>query len=71
MDWVEGYLPAQIGAGKYIAHITVGFATLADLEKIGAETFDALEIRPTSVAIYHLGNSGTARTQLKAWPLVG
>ena len=69
MDWVEGFVPAQIGAGKYIAHITVGFATLDDLKTIEAEPFDAFPVHPASLAVYHLGNSGTARTQLKAWPL--
>jgi hypothetical protein len=66
MDWVEGFVPAQIGAGKYIAHITVGFATLDDLKTIEAEPFDAFPVHPASLAVYHLGNSGTARTQLKA-----
>ncbi len=68
-DWVEGFAPAQIGPGKYIAHITVGFATLDDLETIEAEPFDPFPIRPTGLAVYHLGNSGTARTELKAWTL--
>ncbi|MFD3556983.1 hypothetical protein ACFWWA_33495 [Streptomyces goshikiensis] len=27
-DWVEGYVPAQIGPGRYTAHVTLGFATL-------------------------------------------
>src|SRR5271166_2452203 len=69
MDWVEGFVPAQIGAGKYIAHITVGFATLEDLKVIEAEPFDPFAVRPAGVAVYHLGDSGTARTQLRAWPL--
>jgi hypothetical protein len=67
-DWVEGYVPNQIGE-KYIAHITVGFATLDDLKIIEAEPFDAFSIHAASVAVYHLGNSGAARTQLKSWPL--
>ena len=66
-DWVDGYVPNQIGEGHYIAHITVGFATLDDLTKIEAEPFDTFPVRPTSIAVYHLGNSGTARTQLKTW----
>ena len=68
-DWVDGYVPAQIGEGHYIAHITVGFATLDDLKAIEAEPFDSFPVRPTSIAVYHLGNSGTARTELKAWAL--
>jgi hypothetical protein len=68
-DWVEGFVPNQIGAGNYIAHCTVGFATLDDLETIEAEPFDPFPVRPASVAVFHLGNNGTAHTQLKAWPL--
>jgi len=69
IDWVDGFVPTQIGAGNYIAHITVGFATLEDLNRIEAEPFDAFPVQPASVAVYHLGNSGAARSQLKAWPL--
>jgi len=69
LDWVDGFAPAQIGPGRYTAHITVGFATLDDLEAIEAEPFDAFTVHPAGVAVYHLGNSGAARTQLKAWPL--
>jgi hypothetical protein len=68
-DWVEGFVPAQIGAGHYIAHCTVGFATLDDLTTIEAEPFDPFPIHPIGVAVYHLGNNGTAHTELKAWPL--
>ncbi|MGZ6913657.1 MAG: hypothetical protein ACXVJS_19095 [Acidimicrobiia bacterium] len=68
-DWVDGFVPDQIGAGKYVAHITVGFATLDDLKTIEAEPFDAFPVHPTSLAVYHLGNNGTARTQLKEWVL--
>jgi hypothetical protein len=68
-DWVDRYVPSQIGEGRYIAHITVGFATLDDLTEIEAEPFDSFPVRPTSIAVYHLGNSGTARTELKNWAL--
>jgi hypothetical protein len=68
-DWVEGYVPAQIGAGHYIAHITVGFATLDDLKTIEAEPFGAFTVHPASVAVYQLGNSGAARKLLKSWPI--
>jgi hypothetical protein len=33
------------------------------------EPFDAFPVHPASVAIYHLGNNGAARTELKAWAL--
>jgi len=68
IDWVDGFVPTQIGAGNYVAHVTVGFATLEDLERIEAEPFDAFAVHPASVAIYQLGNSGAARSELMAWP---
>jgi hypothetical protein len=68
-DWVERFVPDQIGAGKYIAHITVGFATLDDLSVMEAEPFDAFDVHSASMAVYHLGNSGAARTLLKEWML--
>jgi hypothetical protein len=69
LDWVEGYVPAQIGPDKYIAHITVGFATLENLTVIEAEPFDAFNVHPAALAIYQLGNSGAARKLLKTWPI--
>ncbi len=68
IKWVEGYVPAQIGDGKYLPHITVGVATLDDLKVIEAEPFDAIPVHPAGVAVYHLGNNGTARKLLKEWP---
>jgi hypothetical protein len=69
IDWVEAYVPAQIGAGKYLPHLTVGAATFDDLKIIEAEPFDAFTVYPAGVAVYHLGNNGTARKLLKAWPV--
>jgi len=66
--WVENYDPHQIG-NSYTAHVTVGFATLDDLAGIEAAPFDEFDVRPASISVYHLGNNGTARTELKAWPL--
>ncbi|MGW7613731.1 hypothetical protein ACWGKW_42190 [Streptomyces sp. NPDC054766] len=68
LDWVDGYLPAQIGPDRYTAHITVGFATLDDLQTIEAEPSDAFTVRPAAVAVYQLGNSGAARKLLQTWP---
>jgi hypothetical protein len=69
IDWVEAYVPNQIGAGSYLPHLTLGIAKFADLEIIEAEPFDAFTVNPESVSIYHLGNNGTARTLLKTWPV--
>jgi hypothetical protein len=68
IDWVEKFVPDQIGVGKYFPHLTVGVATFDDLKVIEAEPFEAFAVHPASVAVYHLGNNGTARKLLKAWP---
>jgi hypothetical protein len=68
VDWVEKFVPDQVGAGKYFPHLTVGVATFDDLKVIEAEPFDDFPIHPASIAVYHLGNNGTARELLKAWP---
>ena len=69
LDWVERYVPAQIGPDRYAAHITVGFATLDDLTAIEAEPFDAFDVHPAAVAVYQLGNSGAARKLLETWSI--
>ena len=39
------------------------------LKAMQAEHFNAFDVRPVSLAVYQLGNNGTARTLLKEWPL--
>jgi hypothetical protein len=68
VSWVETYVPDQAGA-NYIAHLTVGVATVKDLEIIQGEPFEAFDVHPAGLAVYHLGNNGTARTRLQAWPM--
>ena len=52
-----------------IDHLTVGVAKFDDLAVIEAEPFDAFTVHPAGVAVYHLGNNGTARKLLKTWPV--
>jgi hypothetical protein len=68
IDWVEKFVPDQIGAGRYFPHLTVGVATFDDLKVIEAEPFEAFAVSPAGVAVYHLGNNGTARELLKSFP---
>jgi hypothetical protein len=66
LQWVEQFVPGQIGA-KYVPHLSLGFATLDDLKIIEAGPFAPFPIHPASIAVYHLGNNGNARTELKSW----
>jgi hypothetical protein len=63
IDYIEHYVPVHSG-DNYLAHITVGLATLDDLAKIEAESFEPLTFGPAGVSIYHLGNNGTAAAPL-------
>jgi hypothetical protein len=67
-DWIETYQPNQVGA-NYTAHLTVGLDTVDHLKAMQAEPFDEFDVRPVGLAVYQLGNNGTARARLKAWPL--
>lgn len=71
IDWVENYVPAQIGKANYLPHLTVGAAKFDDLKIIEAEPFDPSTVHAVGVAVYHLGNNGTARALLKEWPVTG
>ncbi len=48
----------------YLAHVTVGQATLEDLQTLEAEPFEPVAFQPARFAIYHLGNNGTAQVAL-------
>ena len=64
LDYIEHDIPDHSGA-NYLAHITAGLAKMSDLAAIEAEPIDDFTVHPAAVAVYHLGNNGTARAQLK------
>lgn len=68
LTYVENYVPDH-SRDKFLAPVTVGQAKLVDLAALEAEPFDASTFRPDGFAIYHLGNNGTAQTQLRHWDL--
>ena len=70
IDYVERFVPDHSGPNS-LAHITVGYAKLDDLRAIEAEPFGTFAVHPIRIAVFHLGNNGTARTQLEAWTLAG
>lgn len=68
MDYVANFVPHGTG-DKFNPHVTIGLATQDYLKKMLDEKFEAFTFSPVGVSVYHLGNFGTARTQLKNWEL--
>jgi hypothetical protein len=68
IDYVAGYVPNQSGA-KFNPHVSIGIASQDYLKKMLDEKFEAFTFSPAGMAIYHLGNMGTARRRLRSWEL--
>jgi hypothetical protein len=63
VTYVETFVPKASGAA-YLPHVTAGTATEAFAKQMKAEPFEAFTFRPGGVAIYQLGNFGTASKKL-------
>ena len=68
IDYVATFVPDASGK-KFNPHVTVGIASQDYLKKMLDEKFEAFTFSPVGASVYHLGNFGTARTQLKNWEL--
>ena len=68
LDYVANFVPNASGK-KFEPHVTVGLGAEDYLKKMCEEKFDAFTFSPAAVAVYHLGNFGTARIKLKSWEL--
>ena len=66
LNYVERYVPNSSGS-NYTAHVTLGFATLDGLKIIETEPLMNSTLDPANVAVFHLGNNGTAREELKSF----
>src|SRR5215475_11657662 len=68
IDYVKAFVPNETDK-KFNPHVTIGLATQDYLKKMLEEKFEAFTFSPAGAAVYHLGNFGTARKQLKSWTL--
>jgi hypothetical protein len=68
IKYVADYVPKYSGK-NFNPHVTIGVGTKEYLDKLLKEPFDSFTFSPVGVAVYHLGNYGTARTKLKEWDL--
>jgi hypothetical protein len=63
---VEEFVPASSGK-NFAPHVTLGAAPKEVVDGLSAKQFEKFTIKPAGVAIYQLGNFGTAQKEL--WPL--
>jgi hypothetical protein len=68
IGYVARFVPDHC-ASNYEAHLSIGMARRRDLEALEAEPFEPFDVRAEAVAVYQLGNNGTARRRLRAWPV--
>ena len=68
IDYVASFVPDGTG-DKFNPHVTIGIAPQDYLKNMLDEKFEAFTFSPVGASVYHLGNFGTARTQLKNWEL--
>ena len=67
IGYVERFVPDHC-CSNFEAHLSVGMGRLADLVAIETEPFRAFDVHPVAIAVFHLGNNGTARRRLRTWP---
>jgi hypothetical protein len=68
IEYVATFVPNASGK-KFNPHVTIGIASEDYLKKMLDEKFESFTFSPTGAAVYHLGNFGTARKELKNWNL--
>jgi hypothetical protein len=66
LNYVERYVTDHSGP-NFIAHLTVGLAPLDFLVANEAAPFDAFTFHPAGIAVFKLGNNGTAQEIMKSW----
>jgi len=64
ISYVEEFVPKSSGAA-YFPHVTAGVATEGFVKGLKAEPFEPVSFKPDAMAIYQLGNFGTAAKKLR------
>lgn len=66
IDWVTNFVPNATDE-KFNPHVTVGVANEDFVKNLKAEPFTPFNFTVNHIAIYQLGNFGTARKKLWTW----
>ena len=68
IDYVTAFVPAQVGK-DFSPHVTIGLAHEDFLNTMLDERFEDFTFSAVGLAVYQLGNFGTARRKLRGWEL--
>jgi hypothetical protein len=68
IDYVSAFVPKSSGE-HFNPHVSTGVAPREYLDKMLAEPFESFTFSPAGVAVYQLGQFGTAAKKLKEWDL--
>lgn len=68
IDYVAVFVPEHSGE-HYSPHVTIGIGTTDYLNAMLAAPFPAFTFSFVGASVYHLGNYGTAMTQLHSFKL--
>jgi hypothetical protein len=66
VNYVAKFVPNSSG-DNYRPHVTIGVAHENFVKQLKAEPFERFSFKPAGVAIYQLGNFGTAQKKLWEW----
>jgi 2'-5' RNA ligase len=68
VDYVATFVPTQVGQ-NFNPHVTVGLAHEDFLKTVLDERFEDFTFSAVGLAVYQLGNFGTAQKKLRSWTL--
>jgi hypothetical protein len=66
IEYVAGYVPRSTG-DRFKPHVTTGIGPRDHLDRMLAEPFEPFTFSCAGIAVYQLGNFGTARKKLHGW----
>ncbi len=68
IQYVESFVPNSSGE-KFNPHVTTGVAPRSYLDEMLEEPFESFRFGPAGIAVYQLGQYGTAAKKLKEWTI--
>jgi hypothetical protein len=68
IQYVEAFVP-QASGENFNPHVTTGVAPRSYLDEMLNEQFESFQFKPAGIAVYQLGQYGTAAKKLEEWKI--